>query len=57
MRLTPLLCFLLGMSSGYMDDVVGRVKRMSLALHVTYMGGKGNVYVVLMSEHDRKRPP
>jgi hypothetical protein len=45
------------MSSGYMDDVVGRVKRMSLALHVTYMGGKGNVYVVLMSEHDRKRPP
>ena len=43
MSLTPLLCFLLGMSSGYLDDMVVRARRMSLALYVTYMGGKRNV--------------
>jgi hypothetical protein len=40
-----------------MDDMVGRVKRMSLALHVTYMGGMGNVYMVLLSKPDGKRSP
>jgi hypothetical protein len=44
------------MSSGYMDDMVVRARRVSLALRVTYMGGKRNAYMVLLSKLERKRP-
>jgi hypothetical protein len=39
-----------------MDDVVVRARRVSLALHVTYMGEKRNVYMVLLSKPERRRP-
>jgi hypothetical protein len=35
--------------------VVG-ARRVSLALHVTYMAEKRNVYMVLLSKPERKRP-
>jgi hypothetical protein len=35
MSLTALLCFLLDMSSGNMDDMVVRVRRMNLTVHMT----------------------
>jgi len=48
---------MLGMSSGCVNDMVVRAVRVSLALYVTYMGGKRNVYMVLLSKPERKRPP
>lgn len=40
-----------------MNDMVVRATRVSLDLHVIYMGGKRNVYMVLLSKPERKRPP
>jgi len=54
MSLTSLLCFLLGMCSRCMDDMMVRARRMSLALHATYMGGKRNAYMVLLSKPETK---